>query len=138
MTNNPTSPLSQKEKADTLKNDTMLRRAQAEFDLENTGRHAKAGIVVGATAAPDYMAAPNWSPQAVGVEPALGLDVNAVEPVGEKFEIDASVGDNAAVASSVAVAPAEAERSDVVSPCNVVEPPASAAPNPKSTKPRGL
>jgi hypothetical protein len=54
MTNNPTTPLSQKEKSETLKNDTLLRRAQSEFDLENTGRHSKASTVVGATASVEY------------------------------------------------------------------------------------
>jgi hypothetical protein len=83
----------QKEKAETLKNDTLLRRAQSEFDLENTGRHSKSATVIGSDGAPQYPRLPetNWTNDPTGVEPPLNIDVNAVEPVGEYGEVAASI-----------------------------------------------
>jgi hypothetical protein len=94
MSNNPgpITNLSQEEKAETLKNNTMLRRAQSEFDLENTGRHSKSATVIG-TGAPNYPRLPenNWTNDPVPPEPVLGIDVNATEPVGEYGEVTASI-----------------------------------------------
>jgi hypothetical protein len=47
--------------------------------------------VVGSTPAPTYPAAPNWSPDPCGVEPALGVEIDAQEPVGTTAEISASL-----------------------------------------------
>jgi hypothetical protein len=132
----------QRERADILKNDlrqnTMHGRASAELDLENTGRFAKPHALIG-EGAPEYPRLPenSWTNDPTGVEPSLGIDVNAVEPCGEKFEIEA-LGDattetvvDQSVASPLAAAVASSEVS--ASPADVER--AAAIPNPK---PRSL
>jgi hypothetical protein len=54
------------------------------------------------------MAAPNWSVDPAGIEPPLNIDVNAVEPCGEKFEIEALGDVTEAVAQSSPLAGATA------------------------------
>jgi hypothetical protein len=65
---------------------TFHNRASAELDLENTGRHARGNIVTGAAPAVHYPPQPTsqWPNQSavVGVEPPLGIDVNAMDPQG--------------------------------------------------------
>jgi hypothetical protein len=70
---------------------TFASRANAEFDLENVGRFAKPAAVTGITPTPQYPAGPNWSHDPVPTEPPLNMDVNAIEPVGESYEVEASV-----------------------------------------------
>jgi hypothetical protein len=90
-----------------LRNDqrhTFQSRAIAEND-DVRGRWAEINKsnVVGATSTPQYPAGPNWSVDPTGVEPPLGIDVNAVEPCGEKFEIEA-LGDVTTVFDGQSVA----------------------------------
>jgi hypothetical protein len=87
----------QSERRETLENDqrvqrdTLQFRTSADLGLENTGRYAKPFAVTGQTPTPQYPAGPNWAPDPVGVEPPLGIDVNAMEPVGEVGEVQASI-----------------------------------------------
>ena len=78
----------QAEREEVLRNDKRV--ASTYLDHTHTddegGRFAKPQTIVGQTPTADYpTAAPNWAPQAVGVEPPYGVDVNAVEPVGESL-----------------------------------------------------
>jgi hypothetical protein len=83
------------EKAEILRNDqranTFAGRAIAEAD-DVRGRWAEINKsnVVGSQQAVHYPRLPenSWTIDPTGVEPPLGLDVNAVEPCGEKFEIE--------------------------------------------------
>ena len=108
MTNISPSPQTDgtnEEKIEALFNEQKLRNAQRRNSAstfsqfanseanQDAGRFAaiNKATVVGATPKPPEYAAPNWAPQAVGVEPQLGIDVNAMEPVGERFEVEASL-----------------------------------------------
>jgi hypothetical protein len=104
MTNKSPSPITNatpEEKLQTLFQDQALRNAErrkldAGTFLSHThsdegGRFAKPQQVVGSAPVPEYPAGPNWSPQAVGVEPPLNQDVDAMEPQGESFEVAASI-----------------------------------------------
>jgi hypothetical protein len=86
---------SQRERAEMLKldrrNATMHGRALTELDQLMQGRFSKPSEVVGATGAPEYPAAAAWTQDHLPPEPPLGLDVSAVEPVGEPHEVQASV-----------------------------------------------
>jgi len=106
---------SQKERAEVLKNDRELRglfnkglrkadastfQAFAESEAaQDAGRFAQVNkaTVVGANAGPVYPPLPSghWPNQSAvvpNVEPPLGQDVNAMEPVGLPHEIEASFG----------------------------------------------
>jgi hypothetical protein len=129
---------SQAEREAILRNDranTFAGRAQAEAD-EIQGRWAQEHkATVTGTGPVEYpMVAPNWSVDPTGVEPPLGMDVNTVEPCGEKFEIDAlgdvtteavRVGPQSASPLAAAVAPSEVP----ASPADVER--AAANPTPK-------
>jgi hypothetical protein len=109
----------QREREAILRNDranTFAGRAQAEAD-DVRGRWAQINKfdVVGATPTPQYPAGPNWSVDPTGLEPPLGIDVNAVEPCGEKFEIDA-MATSATGSHQPASAPRHDERGFVGSP----------------------
>jgi hypothetical protein len=95
-----TKQIEMQEKLDVLFNEQRLRDAQRNKDAstflshthnEEGGRFAKPQQVVGATPAPDYPAGQNWANDPTGVEPPLGIDVNAIDPVGEAFEVEASL-----------------------------------------------
>jgi hypothetical protein len=154
----PTTNATMKEKEEVLRNDrhasTYAGRAQAELDLENVGRHAKPNTVIG-VGAPEYPRLPenSWTNDPTGVEPPLNIDVNAVEAVGEKFEIEelGDAADSPAVAlggatlrpaldqSRVASSAGADEHSIVSDPSNDVEPPPAPASKPKpKPKPRGV
>jgi hypothetical protein len=95
MTGKPfTNTATMREKADVLRidrrNATMHGRAMTELDQLMQGRFAKPTEVTAAEAAPVYPAAADWTRARVPDEPPLGLDVSAVEPVGEPFEIERS------------------------------------------------
>jgi hypothetical protein len=120
MTNNPgqlfRNDASQKEREQVLRNDQRVRsgstfqsRAIAEAD-DVRGRWAEINKsnVVGATPTPQYPAGPNWSVDPTGIEPPLNIDVNAVEPCGEKFEVEAFGDATEAVARSSPLAGATA------------------------------
>jgi hypothetical protein len=147
---------SQAEREAELRNDQRVRsghtfqsRAIAEAD-DVRGRWAEINKsnVVGATPRVEYPRLPenSWTNDPTGVEPSLGIDVNAVEPCGEKFEIEAlddvtTVFDGQSVASPLAGVTATASVDDpsrtggAEAPTAVTasprgEPPAS-KPNPK-------
>jgi hypothetical protein len=89
---------SQAERAETLENDrrvqrdTFHTRANAELDLENSGRFSKPHAVIGLDSV-EYPTLPenSWTNDPTPTEPPLGIDVNAMEPVGESFEVAASL-----------------------------------------------
>jgi hypothetical protein len=91
--------------------DTFASRANAELDLENTGRHSKPQQIVGTTPAPEYPAGPNWSPDPTGIEPPLGYDINEPVVVGEPHEINASLSEATAPAASIINAAVEQQTS---------------------------
>jgi hypothetical protein len=75
---------------------TFFSRAEADIGLESQGRHAAAAkaTVVGKAPTPVYPRQPSGSPWAgdlVPPEGPTGYDINAMEPVGEPFEIEASL-----------------------------------------------
>ena len=91
---------SQAERRRILENDrkasTYSRVAQSEAEDLAGGRYAAMGkpSVTGTTPAIRYPRQPQTSPAnqmaLAGDEPPLGIDVNAMEAVGEKFEVEAS------------------------------------------------
>jgi hypothetical protein len=92
----------QRTRRETLENDrrvragqTMFGRAQADADAEYGGRFAALSkpVVVGSGPTyPQLPASSSWSHDPVPPEPPLGIDVNAVEPVGTSAEIGRSLG----------------------------------------------
>jgi hypothetical protein len=96
MIGNPADEISQREKRRILAEDrqvrsTYLHHAESSVDDDRGGRFAaieKSATVVGASPI-SYPAQPSNSPWArdpVPDEPALGYDVNQIEPVGELHE----------------------------------------------------
>jgi hypothetical protein len=99
---------SQRERAAALRNDQRVRNDQRNKDAstfsqfgesearEIEGRFAarEKANVVGTTEYPGltYGWGPNWSHDPVPPEPPLGFSVEDHEPVGEKFEVEASLG----------------------------------------------
>ena len=79
--------------------DTPLRRGDREpttfSALSGFGADDVVEVFAGQSvskAPAEYPAGPNWSRTAVPQEPALGYDINAVEPVGTADEVAASLG----------------------------------------------
>jgi hypothetical protein len=107
---NDTSPT---EKLETLLNDKRVLRQQKDASTfaqfassdanQDAGRFAaiNKATVVGATPKQPEYAAPNWAPQAVGVEPPLGFDINETPIVGEPYEVEASLERAAQEASAI-------------------------------------
>jgi hypothetical protein len=85
---------SQKERAAILKNDvrvnTMHGRTMLDLEQELTGRFAKPSVVTAGEGAPTYPSGAPWTQDHTGLEAPLGVDINAMEPVGEQFEVDRS------------------------------------------------
>ena len=109
---------SQAEREQVLRNDARVRSGSTFLDhthSEEGGRFAKPQTIIGSDAVVQYpMAAPNWSVDPVGTEPPLGFDVNQIEAVGEKFEIEASCGDSEASARfSCASSPQQGDATEV-------------------------
>jgi hypothetical protein len=77
---------------------TYFERASAEADENRGGRFAALAQarVVGAKPAPTYPAGPQWSHDPTGPEPALGYDVDAIEPIGTAAEVERSLDDHSA------------------------------------------
>jgi hypothetical protein len=95
----------QREREEVLRNDranTYAGRAQAEAD-EIQGRFSqreKATVIgIGAIEYPQ-LPENSWTNDPVPPEEPLGIDVNYVEAVGEKFEVDASLDGNVPAASA--------------------------------------
>jgi hypothetical protein len=94
--------ITQKQKRETLENDRLVRQASTYFhhaqsiDLELSGRYSKLTptSVTGSTPGPIYPQQSETSPanQAAltGPEAPLGYDINAIDPVGERWEQEAS------------------------------------------------
>jgi hypothetical protein len=74
---------------------TYFERASAEADENRGGRFAALAQakVIGTTSAVQYPAGPQWSQDPTGPEPALGYDVDAIEPVGTAAEVERSLDD---------------------------------------------
>ena len=89
------------EKLSTLLNDKRVKDASTFSQFANSEANQDAGRfeqinkshVVGATPVPEYPTLPSnsWTNDPVPTEEPLGIDVNAMEPVGELHEINASL-----------------------------------------------
>ncbi len=73
------------------------RKASTYFDqqrvaqeLESSGRFAKADVVTGPEA---YPAGASWTRDSAGIEPPLGVRVDAMEPTGEAYEVERSLAE---------------------------------------------
>ena len=81
-----------------------------DFELDATaGRFGKPSVVSGSQPGVNYPRLPSSSPWSgdgagVGVEPPLGLDVNALEPTGELHELAASLDGSEGKAPAAAAA----------------------------------
>ena len=114
MSNHPTQQFrndaSQSERERILRNDQRVRSGSTYLDHthdDEGGRFAKPRTVIGSDDTAQYpMAAPNWSADPCGVEPPLGVAIDAHEPVGEVFEVVKSLDDTAAtIIADVATSP---------------------------------
>jgi len=79
---------SQRERKAVLKNDTYLARAQATVGEELGGRFQKLAktTVTGVPTVPKQPATSPWAEPDPNVEPAFGVDINYVEPIGTRAE----------------------------------------------------
>ena len=95
----------------TTKDATTLHQL-ANLDGSLNGRFNPGSYVSGSEPAVNYPAASGpWSGPQPGQEPPLGIDVNALEPVGEAFEVQRSLAEAACsdgVVCSAVVEPASA------------------------------
>jgi len=73
-----------------LNTETYHSRAQAEVEAELGGRWARPTPMLSGSV-PEQPAPSPWSHEPVGLEPPLGYSVDAMEPVGEVHEIEASL-----------------------------------------------
>lgn len=72
------------------KSNTLFGRAQADVEAELGGRWAKPKPMMSGSVPMQPEGSP-WSHDPVGIEPPLGVSVDEVVPVGEAFEIEASL-----------------------------------------------
>jgi hypothetical protein len=89
---------------------TYHSRAITGLDLERSGRHAQHATVVGSKPAVAYPRMPEGSPwhsDLVPPEGPTGYAIDAQEPVGEVFEVEASLRE----AASVLAFPSDADAS---------------------------
>ena len=84
------------DKLEVHENEKRLREQGSTF-LAHThndvgGRFAaiSSPVVVGERQIPNYPQGPAWCAADQELEPPLGVDLNAIEPVGEKFEVELS------------------------------------------------
>jgi hypothetical protein len=126
VSNNEASPA---EKLAALHNDSLRRREGTSSTLldhvsnDSGGRYATLGkpAVIGTTPAANYPALPAsspWSHDGVGQEPPLGIEINAMEPVGEVFEVERSLAELAASND----APIDANPTSVVESLDAAKP----------------
>jgi hypothetical protein len=96
---NPADEISQREKREVLRSDRLARNTYLahanDTELELGGRFAKLRptTVIGEVAVPQYPKLPAgnpWAEDVCGPEPSLGFSVDAIEPVGEAWEQEAS------------------------------------------------
>jgi hypothetical protein len=117
------NPFSQEERRRVLANDRQTSTLGDHVEPSAGGRFAELArregaskpTVIGADPAANYPAGPAWTNAAVGLEPPLGVAIDAMEPVGEAFEIEASLAASVAPAS-VASSPADLVETDAVNP----------------------
>lgn len=90
------------------------RKASTYFDqqrvaqeLESSGRFAKADVVTGPEA---YPAGASWTRDSAGIEPPLGVRVDAMEPTGEAYEVERSLAELAGSMETAAGFALPAER----------------------------
>jgi hypothetical protein len=110
----------QRERAEVLKNDRAVQKNTflSHTHSEEGGRYAKPQTIVGSDSAVQYpMAAPNWANDPTGVEPPLNIDINAIEPCGEYFELGdvttaTETSNNQGIAKSQPVATSSSPMSD--------------------------
>jgi hypothetical protein len=78
--------------------------------------------VIGTEATPKYPQGPAWCADPSGIEPPLGVDINAMEPVGEPHELKASIASldpslpSAKATPSASDAPKSADASNRTTP----------------------
>jgi hypothetical protein len=91
----PTAKAEQKERralAGSTGTTTYFRQSQIAEALEVGGRYAvEKDITVGVEPAVNYPAGPEWTRADPGLEPSLGVAVDAMEPCGEAFEVERSL-----------------------------------------------
>lgn len=107
MTNNKSDQAERRALAGSTNTTTYHSRAMVDFELESTaGRFGKPSVVSGSQPGVHYPAAADWTRDGagVGVEPPLGIDVNALEPTGELHEIAASLDGSEGMAPAAAAA----------------------------------
>jgi len=86
----------QADRLETLLNDKRVQKDASTFlshtHSEDSGRFAKPQTVIGLDSV-QYPTLPenSWTNDPTPTEPPLGIDVNAMEPVGEEFEVAASL-----------------------------------------------
>ena len=94
MSNQPFINDTDQETRRRVEHDSYLTRAQAA-EVDQVGGRYKKVTATTVNAVPQYPALPASSPWASGfdqnVEPALGCDVNALEPTGTPAEVQASL-----------------------------------------------
>lgn len=80
-------------RAERFHKNTYYSHAQADADLAAGGRYAKVEErpVVGVPIYPALPASSPWHCDPIGIEPPLGIDVNAMEPTGTEIEIAKSL-----------------------------------------------
>jgi hypothetical protein len=68
---------------------TFHQQAMIDLQLESGGRFAKDTIVTGTEASVRYPPGPAWTRNEVGLEPPLGVAIDAMEPCCQRhFESD--------------------------------------------------
>jgi hypothetical protein len=89
----------QEERRKTLDNDRRVLEGTTFHQFGSSGADTPKGrftahdsaAVVGSAPLPKYEGAPNWAPDPTGIEPPTNIDINAMEPCGQPFEVKASV-----------------------------------------------
>jgi hypothetical protein len=110
-----TNQSTRRDKAEALKADTYFNRAQIDADLDAPGgRFREKETITGSQASTKYPCQDSASPWSgggadPGVEPPLGVEINAQEPVGEAHEIEASLAASSNPALSQQVRTASVE-----------------------------
>ena len=120
----------QNERRQVLANDLRVRGstfaqfAQADADT-NRGRFTsyERSAVVGSTPLPKYEGAPNWAPDPTGIEPPTGVDINEHPPVGEAYEVRASIAEHRGSLGPSIFASAKATPNPASSPGALKTPP---------------
>jgi hypothetical protein len=88
----------QAERRDIIENEKRLRGSTLSQFAQSDAAEARGRFsaisnptVIGTETTPKYPQGPAWCADPTGVEPPLGVDINAMEPVGEPHELKASI-----------------------------------------------